>query len=173
MGQLGVSCPVTEYSVPRHSTPVKGEDSLAGVGVSDRSQERGLGDAVARWLHGVMREGEGTGKLALSKASKVSRATIDRLLSGQAEDVDQETLDKLAAALRVVPPTVVRRLELRSPAPRVATPLALLREAVALLERAERKLAGGRVTSSQRGAARDDADRQSRLTPPHGHRQQA
>lgn len=76
----------------------------------------------------------------LIKKSRVGRGTFYRLLAGKGEEVDQATLDKLGTVLQVEAPTIRRVLERDRPEEREPGPLELVREAQAILRRAEIRL---------------------------------
>jgi hypothetical protein len=110
--------------------------------------------AVAKWLRGAMRGPSGKDSPLVkdvARKSKVSRTTVWRIMNGQA-DTDEDTLLRLAAALKVPPPRVQRILRLDEPdSPFQMPPIAKLREAAALVLEAVAELDG--VTPSV-GAAK-------------------
>jgi hypothetical protein len=92
--------------------------------------------------------------LRLSKAAKVSRATLYRIVDGEAGEIDEETLGKIALALGVPRPRVVRMLyredTYQIPLP---TPSQMLREAQQLLRRAGKMAAPGAISPPAAGAS--------------------
>lgn len=110
------------------------------------SKAVGFGEAVAAWIRASMRDPRtGRDKMTrteLIRRSKIARATLYRLLSGESPVVEQETIDAIAVALKVPPPQVhvtFRGAGLPAELP-TPTPLGLLREARALIAQAERMM---------------------------------
>ncbi len=110
---------------------------MARLTAPDAVAGRAYRAAVIRWLRVSMRGPDGRDKMTrteLIKRSKVGRTSLYRLLKGEA-DAEPETLARLATALKVPVPLVVRTLVV-APAAAAApvTPVATLREAAALIE---------------------------------------
>lgn len=99
--------------------------------------------AVAKWLRGAMRGPSGKDAPLVkdvAKKAKVSRTTLWRMMNSEA-DADEETLLRIAAALKVPPPRVQMVLRLDDTAGPFAMPtIAKLREAEALIREAVAEL---------------------------------
>lgn len=125
------------------------------MGAAKGQEGRGkpFGDALAAWVRASLRGADGTDRYTHSEVidkSGIGRATFYRILSGEGGETDQETVTKLATALRVHAPRIVRVLETGDgESDEAASPMELIREAQALLVRAEKRL-----TASTRDATR-------------------
>lgn len=123
--------------------------------------KRGLAAEVRVWLERALAARPDLTRSAVIERSGVSRDTFYRLLAGNGEDVEQGTLDRLAAALGLSAPTIVAGLHEAAPAPE--SPVELVQEAQRLLRRAEGLMAPGAPTVSDGEALRavDIAKRQA------------
>lgn len=119
--------------------------AAAGKGPGERRRVR-FEEALARWLRQSLRGPDGRDRMthsAVIKNSKVGRATFYRILGGEGQDVDEATLRKLAAALKVPAPQIERVLRLDQPDSPLQVPtLAKLKEAEALMAEAIAALGG-------------------------------
>jgi hypothetical protein len=114
-------------------------------------------EQVAAWLrHSISayedRGDEPMNLLRLSKASKVSRATLYRIVDGKAGEIDEGTLGKIADALGVARPGIARSLLVQGSRVAYAEGRGtnqgqLLREAQHLLRRAGKMAAPGAAIS--------------------------
>lgn len=95
-----------------------------------------FGQAVAAWLRDALRDAQGREKMTHTRAMKLSgvgRTTFYDILKATGR-VEQESLQKLAAALNVPPPQIERVLRLDQPGSALTKPtLATLKQAHALL----------------------------------------
>jgi transcriptional regulator with XRE-family HTH domain len=128
-------------------------------GPGDFAEAR-LRQSVAAWLRAALTGPDGRQWISytkLSKDAKVGRTTIHNLLKGQ-QDAEEETLARLAKALKVGAPVIVRVLDTEPGQP--PTPLAMLREAETLLRRGLQALQSELPSPAADASARTALDAQ-------------
>ncbi len=120
-----------------------------------------FGAQLARWVRANLRDKRGEPRMTedqLIHDAGIGRAGLYDILAGRAgasRQIKQETIDKIAAALGVKPPTILPSLVMADDAiPPPTTPLGLINEAAALLQQARDLVAESTLSEAEAVRAR-------------------